>query len=58
MKLMKYYIWMVCLWFCCTQVSAQEQEQSEPQQSRELSNDEIKEMYHRIVHRQTDGNRK
>lgn len=45
MKLMKYYIWMVCLWFCCTQVSAQEQEQSEPQQSRELSNDEIKEMY-------------
>lgn len=45
MKIVKYYIWVLCLCFCGVQVSAQEQEKDTLRQSRELSNDEIREMY-------------
>lgn len=44
MNIMKYYVWVVCLW-CCVQAAAQEQKQAEFQQTKELSSDDIKEIY-------------
>lgn len=45
MNIMKYYVGVVCLWWCCMQVAAQGQKQCGFQQTKELSSGDIKEIY-------------
>ncbi len=37
MRMMKYYLWIICLWWCCMQVAAQEQKLMYPHDKKRMA---------------------